>query len=241
VRQRWGIVALYARHDGASARSRRIDQLALHALAWGAYLCFLVGNQVSRGVLGLPERLPRAAATALAIALGLVGLGAALYLARAALALARSRPARGAWFSLAQLLVLGVALFAVGAREPIYGSPRDPEELFLAVALVSGLPHSAEYLGIVLAANRRRHGGRGLLGAPLATYALCAGAALGYLLLVAARGISPGFAWVAPTGPPGRPFLALYWSAFFHHYYLDQKIWRPHADPALRRELGLAG
>jgi hypothetical protein len=34
VRQRWGIVALYARHDGASARSRRIDQLALHALTW---------------------------------------------------------------------------------------------------------------------------------------------------------------------------------------------------------------
>jgi hypothetical protein len=241
VRQRWGIVALYARHDALAPRARRIDELALHGLAWGGYAAFLVGNPLSRRVLGLPAELPRAARLAVAALLAGCAAGFAAYLARAVWALAARRRARGAWFALAQLAVLGLALFAVGAREPLYGAPRDPEELFLAVALVSGLPHSLEYFGVVFAANRRRHGARGLLGSPGATYALCLAAAIGYVALVAARGISPGLSWIAPASATGRLILAVYWSAFFHHYYLDQKIWRPHADPTLRRELGLTG
>lgn len=241
VRQRWGIVALYARHDALSPRARRIDQIALHALSWGAYAAFLVGNPLSRQVLGLPAELPRAARLAVVALLVACALGFAAWLARAVVALGARRRARGAWFALAQLAVLGLALFAIGAREPLYGAPRDPEELFLAVALVAGLPHSLEYLGIVLAANRRRHGARGLLGSAGATYLICLAAAAGYLALIAARGISPGLTWIAPGTPTGRLALALYWSLFFHHYYLDQKIWRPHSDPALRRELGLGG
>mgnify|MGYP001573095527 CR=1 FL=1 len=40
------------------------------------------------------------------------------------------------------------------------------------------------------------------------------------------------------TSDAARLFMAFYWGIFFHHYYLDQKIWRFQADGALRRELG---
>lgn len=49
----------------------------------------------------------------------------------------------------------------------------------------------------------------------------------------------------APGVSVGTPLLqglalALYWGFALHHYVVDQYIWRPHADPRLRADLGLA-
>jgi hypothetical protein len=54
-----------------------------------------------------------------------------------------------------------------------------------------------------------------------------------------ARGVSPWASLTEPGSAGARLFLALYWGVFFHHYFLDQKIWRPHADRVVRAELGL--
>ena len=75
--------------------------------------------------------------------------------------------------------------------------------------------------------------------APRLAFVCFAILSLGYLLLNAARGGAPGVALCSESSDAGRLFLGIYWSIFFHHYYLDQKIWRPHRDPALRFELGL--
>ena len=56
---------------------------------------------------------------------------------------------------------------------------------------------------------------------------------LGHLL----RGMPLG---LAPGSTAAQVFLALYWGLFLHHYWLDQKIWRPSTDARLRTELGLA-
>ena len=72
-----------------------------------------------------------------------------------------------------------------------------------------------------------------------------AGAALsvGALLYVAINAIRDGVPGVPLFLEPGsdgaRLGLGVYWGVFFHHYYLDQHIWRPSGDPALRVELGL--
>jgi hypothetical protein len=62
---------------------------------------------------------------------------------------------------------------------------------------------------------------------------------VGYVLLDAAKATHPGIELVEPGSGAAGVFLALYWGLFFHHYYLDQRIWRVRGDGALRRELGL--
>ena len=131
-------------------------------------------------------------------------------------------------------------------REPLVAAPATPEQMFLVVALVGGALHGVQYLGIVIAANRRRHGDRSAwraLGppgaAPWKACAVLAAGSLGYLALNAARGGIPAVSLFAERSRPGALFLVLYWGLFFHHYYLDQKIWRVSREPRLAVELGL--
>src|SRR5690606_39005250 len=113
--------------------------------------------------------------------------------------------------------------------EPLYPNPADPEQFFLAVAVITGVGHSLEYLGIVFATNRRRYEARdGSLASrlgksPLFSYLLWLSAGLLYLALVAARGTSPEVSLFPLGSDLGHLCIALYWGVFFHHYYLDQK------------------
>jgi hypothetical protein len=99
--------------------------------------------------------------------------------------------------------------------------------------------HGLQYLGVVFAANRRREAAVSRRYRPLLVYAALVGASALYMLVNLARGASPWGALAAPGSLGASLFLAFYWGLFFHHYYLDQKIWRPHADRVVRAELGL--
>jgi hypothetical protein len=244
VRQHYGILSIYARHARTERRLFRIDNLAMQGLMWGGYGLFLLGNPFSRAALRLPRDavgLERQALIALA---ALLAAALVAYAAHVAWRVAQRRAARPALFALLQTAVVGFAMFAVGAFEPLYPRARDPEEAFLGVVLVGGIGHSFQYLGIIGATNRRRFAGRPgrlarLLASPARSYLVLAVGGLGYVALIAARGVSPGVALVPLGSDLGRLFLSIYWGLFFHHYYLDQKIWRPHLDPALRAELNL--
>jgi hypothetical protein len=262
VRQHYGILAIYERLDGAGAAVGRSDGRFLQAALWALYALFLVGHPSNRQLLGLPEPLPPWASrlvSALGLACAAALAGYALVIVRRALG---RRPLRAALFALGPVLALNAfGLFVVGAFEPLYPHPLDPEQLFLGSAVVAGLPHGVQYLGLVWAVSRRRYASetesylapkasecRGSVQSCLAAR-LSRGPALAYLALVAlsiaylalnaARGTGAGFVFFAPGTAAARLFLALYWGLFFHHYYLDQKIWRPGRDPVLRRELGL--
>ncbi len=266
VRQHYGLLSIYERLTGARDRARRIDSLFLYGSLWGLFGLFLVTHPQNRVALSLPALLPawgEALAIAVAVVMGAAGVAyASLVAARAR----RGEPVRPGLFTLLPVLGLSAfSYFVVGAWEPLFPEPQNPEQAFLAVTVVGGIVHGAQYLGIVFAVNRRRYAERGgddlsgrragrppaparaqsiasrLGRSPPLAYAFFVLLSLGYLAINAARGTGPIVAFYPETSDLARLFLGLYWGLFFHHYYLDQKIWRPHEDAALRRELGLDG
>jgi hypothetical protein len=239
VRQHYGILAIYQRHARPSPRERRIDTGMLYLSYWGLIGVFLFGHPKSRLVLQLPETLPPWG-HALLVAAG-AALGAALvaYVGYAILRARRGADPRPMLFLLLPVVAQqAFGLFVVGAAEPLIARPSDPEQYFLAVAVVGGTVHGMQYLGIVVAANRRR--ATAPLGQrPWILYGVLVAASILYMAVNLTRGASPWTLFASGTDQ-ARLFLALYWGIFFHHYYIDQKIWHPGSDPALRRELGLS-
>jgi hypothetical protein len=179
-------------------------------------------------LLGLEEALSAPERT---LAILAAAIAAAAVIAYAATLAGRASKKSAVFILIAAALIPAFAMFIVGIREPLLPTgSTDPDRNFVAMAVVIGVSHGAQYLGIVFAANRRRHGETKFFGSALKSYALFVAISLGYLLINEGR---------MSEGPNVELFLAFYWGLFLHHYFLDQKIWHPRSDPALRRELGL--
>jgi hypothetical protein len=247
VRQNYGLLALYESFAKASPRERRFDSWFLYVSLWASFGLFLLGHPENRRILGLPVELPPVGRFVLVgggLALSLLSVA---WLAYAAVRMLRGRGTRPALFLLCA--AFGSALlpfFVIGPFEPLVRDPQTPEHMFMAAALVGGVMHSLQYLGIVVAANRRRFSRyeersfAAMLGrAPVTAYGVLVGVSLLYLLLNSARGASPVGSLFTEATATGQLFLVLYWGVFFHHYYLDQRIWRVRQQPSLRYELGL--
>jgi hypothetical protein len=250
VRQHFGVLSLYHARSGASAGSRRVDRWFIHGSLWWLFGLFLIAHPMNRVVLDLPAAWGPALVTA---AQWLGGLLAAAAVAYAATLWRRRRAGEGLKPALFLLLpVLGVqalAYFWIGASEPLHPNPLDPEQYFLAVTAALGVVHSVEYFGVVLLYGERRAAradvemsgsARALLGRGWLAYGVWVVASALYLVLLGARGNSPGWSIFDPTSDTARLFLALYWGVFFHHYDMDHVIWRPSVDPELRQDLGLS-
>jgi hypothetical protein len=246
VRQHYGVMAIYQRLGTTTPTWRRLDTWFLYAVSWAAFFLLIVGHPHNRALMGLPPSPAIDLGLAMIVALVLAGIAgyALLLLVR----LRRGLDARAAWFVL--LPVVGSTVFShavIAPREPVLAAPATPEQAFLVMTLVGGIVHGLQYLGIVMAANRRRFQARPagtlaawFVSAPWKAYLVLVGGSLAYLALSSARGAVPELSLFAERTRPGALFLVVYWGLFFHHYYLDQKIWRVGSEPRLRTELGLA-
>jgi hypothetical protein len=251
IRQHHGVLSIYQRLSGATASARKADSRLLHATLWCGLLLFLLVQPHNRSLLGLPVEASAAEQYAILLLTALLGLGLLVWSAVLVLRSMRGEPVRPGLFALA--VAVGTTLFSlfvVGLREPLLAHPLIPEQIFMAATLVSGTLHGVQYLGITMATSRRRalfeaepdtsaamvtRLGR----SPLLAYGLMAGMSLLYLALNFMRGAAPIWSPVEPGSAVAQGFLALYWGLFMHHFWLDQKIWRPSADARLRAELGL--
>lgn len=248
IRQQYGILSVYHRLDATPATSRRIDSWFLQGSLWAMYVLLMLGHPASREAMKLPPELSGGSLVAALLACAALALATLSYVASIAIRRRRGHAIRPALFVLLPVVaVQAFAVFVVGAFEPLMEGPTHVEQFFLAAAIVGGLPHGVQYLGIVFAANRRRYAavpGGGIaarLGRnPLLAYGVMLVLAGGYLALNVVREGSPVPASFETGALPSAGFLAFYWGLFFHHYWLDQYLWRPSRDPALRSELGLA-
>lgn len=244
VRQNYGIWSLYARKAGLGARERGIDRAALYGILWALFAWFTLTHPLNRQEFGLsaePSGLERPLLGGL---LGLILLSITAYGARTALRARRGEPTLPAIFLLFPVLSLFTLGFAaIGMMEPVVPAARTLEAAFVALAITNGMPHGLQYIGLVGWSSRQRHpDGQGSSGARLAArpaWAWLIAVALGlpYLLTNAYRGAIPGW---GPGSPAAEGLaISLYWGLVLHHYLLDQYIWRPQQDAALRADLGL--
>jgi hypothetical protein len=248
VRQHYGVLSVYHRLDQTAPGPRRWDGFFVHALPWGMYLLFLGTHPWSRKALLLPEALNGPEQAAARAGAALLALGTLTYLGSVAVRAWRGERLRPALFVVGPVVgMLAYSLFVIAGAEPVLPHPTDPEQVFLVSGFVGGSVHGVQYLGMVVATNRRRYAERGgdsvvarLGRAPWLCYGALVAASLGYLLINLVRGNSPG-AWLEASQPAAKLMLGLYWGLFMHHYWLDQKIWHPSHDAGLRAELGLGG
>lgn len=244
VRQYHGLLSIYQRLGGAAERDRRLDRILLHGVLWGAFAWFQLAHPANRVLWHRPAQpglIDQAviAALSLALVVALVGwVGLLIQRWR------QARPLKPGVFAL--VVAVGTTLFSmvvVGLREPLFVGATTVEEVFLAATAVSGLLHGIHYLGIVIATSRRRAVGPAARWtahfnrAPVQAYLLMVVLSLLYVGLSLLRGAPLG---LAPDSFTAQVFLALYWGVFLHHFWLDQKIWRPSSDARLRTELGLS-
>jgi hypothetical protein len=246
IRQSWGIAAIYDRLGGATRGERLVDFFVLHGVAWLLVGLWLVEHPANRGLLGISGGLPPALAWVPTGGRALVALVIVLYTAWIPFRTRGGRDGRAALAILGPTLGLSAfTIYVIGPHEPTFASPQNPEQLFLTVTLMGGVLHGLQYLGIYFGVSARRFAAAparsfaARLGSrPLFGYGAFVAMSVGYVALSFTRAGPPGalFAW---DSLPARLLLALYWGLFFHHYYLDQKIWKPGKDGILQRELGL--
>jgi hypothetical protein len=246
IRQHHGIQSIYQRLGGVDAATRKLDGRLLHGILWLVFILFLLAHPLNRQLIGLSP----VAGTGDMIVIAVMGAALALaVLSWAGMLLMRWR--RGAALKAGVFgLVVAVGtlmftFFVVGMREPLLTEAMSTEQFFMAATLVGGILHGVQYIGIVIATERRRALSGQTQGsmserfgrAPLLAYAVMVLLSLLYVALNMARGAAPS--WGAATPFLTQLFLALYWGLFCHHFWLDQKIWKPSADARLRAELGL--
>ncbi len=245
ARQHYGIMSLYHRYAGSGPRERSVDYWYLHIMLAALFAIPLLSLATNRMLLGLPVELPASLAWAISAAEAALALYTLWYVSDIVRRKREGHTIRPPLFALAPVGGLAVvAVFLVGPHEPIYSTPINNEQLFLVVTLMGGIYHGVEYLGIALLADRRRHEkGHGLWSgvarSPALAYGVFVVGSLGYVILNASRGQAPGWAPLGIETASAKLFLALYWGVFFHHYWLDQNLWKVQADPRLQAELQL--
>jgi hypothetical protein len=249
IRQHHGILAIYQRLNHTSLQAQKQDKYLLHSSIWLAFALFLLHNPLNRQVLQLP------APTALEIQLHLVLAVALVTVSVFWAGLLWRRYTVGASLKpglFALCIALATTLFAVfvvGNFEPLLINARTPEQMFMATTMVNGTLHGVQYIGIVIASSRRRaefaqtqtnHSATfaSRLGlSPVWAYSFLALLSVPYVGLNIIRGGAPIGSEMGSMME--QFFLAMFWGLFFHHYWLDQKIWKPSHDSGLRAELGI--
>ncbi|HEU4535195.1 MAG TPA: hypothetical protein VFS00_13800, partial [Polyangiaceae bacterium] len=223
-----------------------VDALALYGGQLAPFVAFALSHPEARRALGLAAAPPWAPA---------VIAGCWLVFGASALTLAARQLARlraGLGVNAPKLLSLAATLSLTACVFSPYVTARADFLLFFAAVTAF---HNVQYHAIVwfYHQNRYHRGGEGSerfglaarVSARFAAYAACGVAfTLLYRGLGCGLGGSPGCADFAHAlgAPALRPTdlpQALIWGFSLHHYYLDQKIWRPGRDAALRRDLQL--
>jgi len=255
ARQHYGFVALYQRANGEKVSGdNREDWWIFNVLMFAPALVWFSRHPELRTSLGMGGEggfVDDVLVTGL-----LVGTGVALiaWMRQVARGLAGGTLNVPKTLLLAAYVPLHLLMFLYRPVADLY----DPYLLNTVITY----PHNIQYMAIVWFHNRRRYQGPGsaqryglaavvsrslpmFLGASL-VYGLVYYYSGYYLEGVAVPGALGAFSMAdMPLAHEGGPrvadLIASIWIGFaFHHYYLDQKIWKVRQDVRLQKDLGLS-
>jgi hypothetical protein len=245
LRQNYGVMSIYEAKTKTPHKYWQFDKYFFHAFMWIVLGASALTLPVDKTLLKFS-----ATPTLHALAIAVYVLMTAMLLAYFYSLWKRHRegesllPAAFVLFSV--ICLYSFIMFLFGYFEPVLPAPKDDEQLVLGMTMLGLLVHGIQYLGVCIATNRKRYADlknrsfSAKLGRhPVWFYLFLVTVSLLYIALNGARGAVPGWAIFNETSNTGTFFLAIYWSFFFHHYFLDQFIWRIKKDDSYRQELSL--
>lgn len=248
ARQHYGFVSIYSRKAGVTENHRRGLVIALYTSVGLAQLHFLFNFKLP-GTFGLTS--PGSVQGSLGMLLHQVpmvlSVAALVYLVYVALAVGKAR--RGAGFMpiyyVAVCWLFYSAMFYFVAPRDHFVQSLDGAETLMLIAIMNSLFHNIQYHAIVYHYSRRRYGqqeGRFGLARLLNQHALSYLASA--LLLGGVFGVIVWHLGDWPdvfgnwSGQGTAPWaFVLFFGIIGHHFYLDQKIWRPSKSKELRSYL----
>ena len=238
VRQHYGFLSLYDRKAHADPSTHQVNRWTLYLALWSAYAYFLFSHPVNRKISGLPEM------KLLTLAASIVCLVTSLYFLFYHFRKRTHSPAT--LFVAVCVAVYALIFFWIAPLEPFLPGARNVVQSFMLLAIMMTLFHNIQYHAIVWHYNRKKYGDPSFGAATLVnrnfkTYAIVA------LFFASFYVASAWFSTEYPslTGrflePHFVPVAFLFWwGVLFHHYYLDQKIWRISKTKDLQKQLEVA-
>jgi hypothetical protein len=245
VRQHYGFVSLYDRKAGATPETHNIHKQAIYVGLWTPYIFFLLSHPINRRIAGLPQLYPE---TELSWGLNIFAVvfsGAAVILL-VAHHLRRKTISPAAIFTAVCITLYSLIFYWIAPMEPFFSRAQNVVQSFMLLAIMMTVFHNVQYHAIVWHFNRTKYGNSvfGLattLNRNFAVYAMVA--VLFSSLYVATAWFSTEY-----PSPFGRiadsafvpTAFCLWWGLLFHHYYIDQKIWRVSKTKDLQQQLRIA-
>jgi hypothetical protein len=245
VRQHYGFVSLYDRKSGASKETHEINKQTIYVGLWTPYIYFLLSHPINRKVAGLPSLFPE---SELLWGLNIFALfftgGAAFFFILHYIRKKTITPA--AIFTAICMILYSLIFYWIAPMEPFFARAQNVVQSFMILAITMTIFHNIQYHAIVWQFNRKKYGKPefGLattLNRNFLIYAIVA---------VLFAGIYVTTAWLSTDYP--SPFgriadsrfvpvtFCIWWGLLFHHYYLDQKIWRFSKTKDLQQQLNVA-
>jgi hypothetical protein len=251
VRQHYGFVSIYSKKSGnPPALVKQYRRLIYWAIAGAQiYFALVIKTELALSVAPFrawPELVQGMLTWGPPTVSGLAALGLGLLAARSFRAGGKGA-LLPALYTATCLVFYAVMFFVVAPREPFFSGATNGAQRLMLIAVMNSLFHNIQYHAIVwhYSARRYREGSFGFAQR-------INGTTPGYLAAAVVMGL--GFAgivvglndWPTPFGHQAAAgeFPAVAYVLFFgiigHHFYLDQKIWRPSRQVDLAGYLGVS-
>lgn len=251
ARQHFGFLMIYGKKSGNSASILKGYRTVIYLAIVGAQVYFATHFKTELAVPVAPFRLwPTWLQTLLTYVPYAVSMGASVLLsvltARAFTA-NRWRALVPSLYTLVCLVFYSVMFYGVAPREPFFANPANGAQKLMLLAVMNSLFHNIQYHAIVWHYSAARYRSDERFGwaqqfnrstGRYGTVALAMG-----LLFAAIVWHMHDWPSLAGTFISVSEFAAIPYVLFFgiigHHFYLDQRIWRPSTQHELRTYLGL--
>jgi len=245
VRQHYGFVSLYDRKSGSSPDTHNINKQAIYVGLWTPYIYFLLSHPINRKIAGLPQLYPETELVSGLKIFAILFSGAAVILLLVH-HLRQKKLSPAAIFTAICIALYSLIFYWVAPMEPFFARAQNVVQSFMLLAIMMTLFHNIQYHAIVWHFNRKKYGDPAFgfattLNRNFAVYAIAA-------VLFASVYVAAAWSSTEYPSPFGRiadsafvpAAFCLWWGLLFHHYYLDQKIWRFSKTRDLQRQLGIA-
>ena len=245
VRQHYGFVSIYDRKSGSSPETHNINKQTIYVGLWVPYLYFLATHPVNRKVAGLPSPIPGDEFSWL-LNVSAAVLSGAVVIFFIAHHVRNKTMSPAAIFTAICVTLYSLIFYWIAPMEPFFSRAQNVVQSFLLLAIMMTLFHNIQYHAIVWHYNRKKYGdpSYGLsttFNRSFAIYAMVA-------ILFAAGYVATAWFSTEYPAPSGRiadstfvpVVFCIWWGLLFHHYYLDQKIWRFSKTKDLQQQLGVA-